>query len=56
MGLKGIALGAYALCFGGLLLFSNSGVVTGLGVALITIACTAIVSRLHFRRASPPRG
>ncbi|WP_336024047.1 hypothetical protein [Halobellus salinisoli] len=56
MGFKGIALGAYALCLGGLLLFSESGVVTGLGVAVITIACAAIVSRVHFRRPSRPRG
>jgi len=56
MRVKGIALGAYALCLGGLLLFSDSGVVTGLGVAVITIACAAIVSRIRFRRASRPRG
>ena len=56
MGLKGIALGAFAVCFGGLLLFSESGVATGLGIMLIALACAALVSSLRVGRTSQPKG
>ncbi|MGQ4556362.1 hypothetical protein [Halobellus sp. GM3] len=56
MGIKGIVLGAFAVCFGGLLLFSDSFVAAGLGLVLITLVSAAVVSRYELRRASRPRG
>jgi len=56
MGIKGVVLWAFAVCLGGLCLFSESGVTMGLGLALITIASAALVSRVSLGRASPPRG
>jgi hypothetical protein len=38
MGVKGIALGAYALCLGGLFLFSESAVATGFGVGVSAVS------------------
>ncbi|MFD1685358.1 hypothetical protein [Halobellus litoreus] len=56
MGMKEIALGAYALCLGGLFLFSESGVTTGFGVALIAVTWIAVFSRYRLKRASRQRG
>ncbi|SEG01658.1 hypothetical protein [Halobellus limi] len=56
MGLKGIVLGGYALCLGGLFLFSESAVTTGFGVALIAITWIAVFSRYRLKRASRQRG
>jgi len=50
--MKGIALGAYAVGLGCLLLLTESGVVAGLGAALIGIAGVAAVAHLRLRRAS----
>ena len=56
MGLKEIALGAYALGLGGLFLFSESGVTTGFGVVIIAITWIAVFSRYRLKRASQQRG
>ncbi|MFB6091492.1 MAG: hypothetical protein ABEK02_00605 [Haloquadratum sp.] len=45
MGVKGVVLGAYAFGLGGVLLLSDSGVATGLGVALIGLTLLAAASR-----------
>ncbi|WP_256288564.1 hypothetical protein [Halobellus inordinatus] len=45
MGIKGVVLGTYALCLGGLLLFSDSGVATGLGVTLVALTGVAVVAQ-----------
>ncbi|WP_313687909.1 hypothetical protein [Halobellus marinus] len=54
-GIKGVVFVAYALAFGGFLLFSDSGVTTALGLTLITIASGAVVARFGLRRPSRPR-
>ena len=59
MSLKGVALTAYLLSVGMLLLYSDTSVVMGLGVVLIALAAVAVVtalSRQHVtddRRADP---
>ena len=55
MSLKGVALTAYLLFVGGLLLYSETSVVTGLGVVLITLAAVAVVTALSRRRATDRR-
>lgn len=54
-GIKGVVFVAYALAFGGFLLFSDSGVTTALGLTLITIASGAVIARFGLRRPSRPR-
>ncbi|WP_311170363.1 hypothetical protein [Halobellus ordinarius] len=54
-GIKGVVLVAYALAFGGFLLFSDSGVTAALGLTLITIASAAVVTRFGLGRRSQPR-
>jgi hypothetical protein len=44
--LKGVAVTAFTLCLGSLLLFARSGTATALGVALIVIASAAVVTRV----------
>ena len=55
MSLKGVALTTYLLVVGGLLLYSETSVVTGLGVVLITLAAVAVVTALSQRRAADRR-
>ncbi len=44
-GLKEVALAAFTLCVGGLLLYSGTGVGIALGLVLITLTSAAVVSR-----------
>ena len=55
MSLKGVALTAYLLSVGGLLLYSETSVVMGLGVVLITLAAVAVVTALRRRWAADRR-
>ena len=55
MSLKGVALTAYLLSVGGLLLYSEASVVMGLGVVLIALAAVAVVTTLSRRRAADRR-
>ena len=55
MSLKGVALTAYLLSVGGLLLYSDTSVVMGLGVVLITLAAVAIVTALSRRHVTDDR-
>ena len=55
MSLKGVALTGYLLVVGGLLLYSETSVMTGLGVVLITLVVVAIVTTLSRRRATDRR-
>ncbi|MFB6091239.1 MAG: hypothetical protein ABEJ97_09295 [Halobellus sp.] len=56
MGMKGIALGAYAVGLGCALLLAESGVAAGLGATLLVIVGVAAAARLRVRRSSRPRG